>query len=433
MTEALFLAPSAPPRRARYRTGALWVMVGVLAALGAGRVWGAWREISGGGFDLQADYLAGRRIWRGQDIYAAISSDEISALGVNAEAGQGVREYMHPPTTALLFAPLALLPFSVAALLWTVATVAFLLASILLIRSTLALPTRGAWLGIALLLPLEWYPVWYHLNFGQLTILVSFLVVAAWRCERQGCPYAGGAMLGLAVMLKVYPGLLLAYALVRGRWRVVCGAALAVLGVGFLQIETAGLSPWLAFVTRVIPKNAAIWMPHPFNDSLAGLSLRLFVGSQHMRPVFSLPRLEIPFRIGLYAATLGAQALVLWRSRRRPDLTGEYCLGLSSMTLLSPLSWDHAMVLLLLPFAYIWQQARQLPPPRPKLPLVGAGLAGILSFVPAGLLLNRLKESYGAQPLPPSANLCATGVPVLLLGFVAVLALLLRRREDGTV
>ena len=104
-------------------------------------------------------------------------------------------------------------------------------------------------------------------------------------------------------------------------------------------------------------------MPNARNASLATISMRLFVGSDEVRPFFAMPQLELPLRMVLYGTAGALFGLVLWWRRKQPDLTGEYSLALSAIALLSPLSWDHSFIFLLMPFAYIWQQARARPGP----------------------------------------------------------------------
>lgn len=417
--------PNQPPARSDARPAVrpqlLWLIVAVLALLGALQVFLSWREIVDSGMDIQQDFVAAQRLWRGEDIYAPIRPAEISALGVHEENGVGMRLNVHPPVTALLFAPLALLSFPAATLIWTLLSVALLWGVVELLRGELGLPLAGPWRLIAPLLLLSWYPVWQHLHVGQFTILLLALIVGAWWAERRGRPWLAGALLGAAVVIKIYPALLLGYALLGRRWRVLGGAALA--GLALLGAQAA-IDPgqWPAYFMQVAPANAAEWMPNARNASLASVSMRLFVGSDEVRPVFALPQLELPLRALLYA-TAGALFLAtLWRRRGNHD--AEYSLGLSTIALLSPLSWDHSFVFLLLPFAYLWQQAR-LRPGRWRRWAIGlAACALLLSLFPAELVFASLKRAYHLQQMPAWVHLHAVGVLVLLCGYAATLVTL---------
>ena len=98
----------------------------VLCVLGVLQIGLAWGEIVSSGMDIQQDFIAAQRLRAGEDIYTPIAPAEVAALGVHEEYGVGMRLNVHPPLTALVFAPLTLLSFPAAALLWTLGSVALL-------------------------------------------------------------------------------------------------------------------------------------------------------------------------------------------------------------------------------------------------------------------------------------------------------------------
>lgn len=420
MKRYLDIQPADVGTKPLVRPGILWVMVAVLCVLGMLQVWLAWSEIISSGMDIQQDFIAAQRLRAGEDIYTPIVPAEVVALGVHEEYGVGMRLNVHPPLTALMFAPLTLLSFPAAALLWTLGSVAMLFGVVWLLVAEFDLPLHGPWRLLVPLLMLNWYPVWQHLHVGQFTILLLAMIVGAWWCERHGHPWFAGLLLGAATMLKIYPALLLGYALLRRRWRVLGGAAGCML---VLLAAQMAVNPqhWAEYFGQVAPANAATWMPNARNASLATISMRLFVGSDEVRPFFAMPQLELPLRVVLYGAAGGLFGLVLWRRRMEPDLAGEYSLGLSAIALLSPLSWDHSFLFLLMPFAYVWQQARLRPGSwrRWALGLVLVALA--LSLFPAELVFAKLKRAFLLQQMPPWVHFHAVGVWVLLCGYAATL------------
>ena len=404
----------------RIRPHVLWVLVALLAVLGVLQVLFSWAEIVSSGMDIQQDFIAAQRMWAGGDIYAPITPAEVAALGVHEEYGVGMRLNVHPPLTALLFAPLALLSFPAATLIWTLGSVALLFALLWLFMDELDLPLHGPWRWFVLLLILIWYPVWQHLHVGQFTILLLGLLVGAWWCERRGHPWLAGVLVGAATMLKIYPALFLGLALLRGRWRVLGGAALCMLALLAAQMAVNPLQ-WAEYFSQVAPANAATWMPNARNASLATISMRLFVGSDEVRPFFNAPQFELPTRLLLYGIAGGILALVFWRRRAQTDYTADYALGLSAIALLSPLSWDHSFIFLLMPFAYIWQQVRLRPGPWRRWALGLVFIALLLSLFPAELVFANLKRAFLLQQMPPWVHFHAVGVWVLLCGYIATL------------
>jgi hypothetical protein len=397
------------------------LIIVLLVLIGAVQVWQAWDEVRSAGMDLQQDYIAALRMRAGGDIFTPFSRAEIAAIGVDEAKGFGMRTNVHPPLMVLLVVPLTLLPFWAAALLWTLASVALLLWTASLLIDELGLPLAGMWRWMALLLLVDWYPVWLHMHLGQWTILLFALLVLAWRGLRRGRDDLAGGLLALAALLKIFPALLLGYALLRGRWRVLRGAlAVGALVLG-MQLAVRP-QDWAAYAGGVASDNAAGWTGSPRNASLTSFSTRLFVGSDEVEPLVRWPAADLPARALLYTGALAVFAAALWRRRAAPDLAGEYSLFVSAMVLLSPLSWEHAYIFLLLPYGYLWQRARAEGWRRPW--AVCGALSFALSLYPAETVLLAVKRVYYPAPMPALVGLLAPGAVVVLLCYVAmVLAL----------
>src|SRR4029079_4566835 len=94
--------------------------------------------------------------------------------------------YRYPPLLAIVFRPLALLPFPAAAAIWMAALVAAL--GLTIVR--LGLGRRGTWLVLGMLaLPTGW-----SLVIGQAQVVVTLLMAL-------GAPWA----IALAANLKLFP------------------------------------------------------------------------------------------------------------------------------------------------------------------------------------------------------------------------------------
>jgi hypothetical protein len=116
-------------------------------------------------------------------------------------------------------------------------------------------------------------PFRQQMHQGQLNLILLLLVTGTWAAERSGRPAAAGLLLGLATAFKLFPGLLFAYYLVRGRLgRDRLGVAGFVL-VNLLAVTVLGVG------VRVLPARLrpgrgvfADWWP---NISLAGFWLKV--------------------------------------------------------------------------------------------------------------------------------------------------------------
>ena len=216
------------------RRGLVWsagVVVAVLALLAALVVASALPA----GYDFRAYWLAGGHLLTGAPLYPG--PDTILGLP---------DEFRYLPAVAILFVPLALLPFEVALAIWTALQVAV-----------------AALVGIALIrpLPYSWRP-WatagyffflglvLEVTLGNVNLISLALALAAWRLRARALP--AGVLLAAAVGLKFLPFNILLFYLAAGRWRPV--AAGAALGMVALIASAIALPDRTAEYVRFAPR-----------------------------------------------------------------------------------------------------------------------------------------------------------------------------------
>src|SRR5205807_10414 len=130
--------------------------------------------------------------------------------------------YKYSPTFALLFAPLAYLPFALGFLCWTL-----LNALLLWYALERLLPQRQATLAIGLL----YLEVLFAMQYGQSNALVAALMVLAFVALERGRQLEAAIEVGLGASIKLFPLALLPI--------VVCHPRRARFGVLFLGVATA--------------------------------------------------------------------------------------------------------------------------------------------------------------------------------------------------
>jgi hypothetical protein len=134
---------------------------------------------------------------------------------------------IHGPQISLLFAPFARLPYEMAWAVWIAITCAgYAICCALLWRAQPALrPYR--WVAIVLA---AGYPAFYLLvAFGQSSVLALICVTAAYFALRSRQPWLAGFALG-SLIYKPSLGIALPFVLLYGReWRMLLGAAAAVV------------------------------------------------------------------------------------------------------------------------------------------------------------------------------------------------------------
>ena len=156
--------------------------------------------------------------------------------------------FLYPPLVADLFRPLLVLPYLAAKALFTVAMLAAWIAAGLVVTDDR--PGRTVFFVAGAL----FFPLYRHLERGQIDLLILLLLALAWRARRQ--PVAAGAALALAGAIKpAFLGLLpIVWAL--GRGRTVLAALAVAAGVLGMTALVDGPARLRAYVTQVLPRAA---------------------------------------------------------------------------------------------------------------------------------------------------------------------------------
>jgi glycosyl transferase family 87 len=267
--------PGAPPPEAAIRRAGL-VVFGLALFAAAGIL--ASRPL---GYDFAAYWNGARHLLEGAPLYPA--------AGAQGGVFLGFGEFLYEPLVAVAFIPLALLPFEVAAWLWTGLLVVLATA----LGTVLVLPFRSAlrpWAAAAYAL---FFPLLADITLGNLNLVTVVLALAAWNLR--GRPRAAGAVLAAAIGLKLLPvALLLFYAAAR-RWRIVgwsvaTGAAAVALSMPFLADRWAEYLRLFAAVTRESSEFAINVIPAGLGDPplryvlpIAALMVAVWAGREEHR------------------------------------------------------------------------------------------------------------------------------------------------------
>lgn len=247
--------------------------------------------------------------------------------------------FTYPPFAALVMLPMAYLPWPAAI---TVSVAATVLVSAVLVWWLLApVAGRAGWtrwfvLAVALCLAAAFEPMRETVNFGQVNMLLLFLVaVDLLRLLPAGNRWAGVGI-GLATAIKLTPGVFIVYLLITRRFR---AAGTAVAAAAAATLLAAAVFPDAAreFWT------SALWN----TDRVGELA---FVSNQSLRGVVARLDPEHPSTLAWLALVLVTLAVWAWRCRAAVAV-GDEATGLALtgalMCLVSPVTWVHHLVWLI--------------------------------------------------------------------------------------
>jgi alpha-1,2-mannosyltransferase len=380
------------------------------------------------GLDFTQYYVASRMALEGEsgNIYRTDGYYLGKAKEYGAITGAGgTMTNAYPPFTAFCLIPFALLPFRHALLLFSVIGIFAVAGGVWAIFAN-----KGGIIGReftfeGLLITFSFFPVYYSLYMGQvnaLLFLCAALVLYFARCRR---PWLAGFFIGLATLIKIFPGVLILLFAARRQFKPVVAAVVSTIVLGALSLTVCNASLYVTYISRVLPREATGGAFYR-NQGLPGLFARLLTDNPYVHALGHWPGLARA--LGVLAGAL-VLVVALWMAARRGgdrvigDL--EFGLILVATLLALPKSWEHYGVLLLFAYLAIFKVVA-LGQAVPRAPL----LLAFLSFcvwtflLPQGTDYAQLPRSILMQPVF-SAKCLAT---VML--FVASVWLLLDQRRS---
>lgn len=357
-----------------------WIFIGAIVLRLAGQTIG-----SPGGSDFTIFYYTSRMMLEGASPYADLPSHfELEWKG--SHLGN-----LNPPHFQLLIVPLALLPYSVAAGGWLLASYASAFAVIGLAGRLIAGPwtvRRALVWGAACIANVGFVSVAVT---GEWTWFLAWPLLFAWKAAREERWGRAGVWLGVCASFKLFFLLFLPLLLLWARWRAVfnmVATAATLFAVGLAAFGVDVSRQW----TRMLGQADWAWIA--MNLSWRGAVVRVLTPNRDFPHQLSLGSLVEPVEwLGLGVLC----ALLLWRlsrARRVQDADWSFTLVLMAALLLSPLGWVYYLPLLLPPLIGLVVRGgfRQLP--------VGwqvvfvAGLAGF--FVPLEFTRTWADRALGA-------------------------------------
>ena len=287
--------------------------------------------------DFKQDYFAARHLINHESIYS-------DTVAVNN----------HPPITAFLVAPLALLPYQDAGIVWSILSACTYFATGWLIFRELKINLALEYLILLIGFGFCWYPFQGNIGLGQWSIIIGFCIAVSWICLKRNKEYLAGLLLGLACLIKLYPGLLLLYLLFTKRWKALLTTiSVVVLGTVILGL-ILGPKEIIHYFLTVVPRNTSEYNTFPQNFSILGILGKYFANGNWIKPIFISP---IPINLLALILDLGVLILLVRTMLRLPSDKDsndiKYAVIIIAMFFISPVTWQHNLTILILPICLL--------------------------------------------------------------------------------
>jgi hypothetical protein len=324
------------------------------------------------GYDLSFYWRAGMHVLAREPIYAPFQL-------AGPYPPQGVDyEYLYPPFLAVVIAPLVavITDYRAANWLWAGLGSVVLALSVVMVASRERIASRT---NLALLVgaAFAYAPVVSELNIGNVHLLILGLIASAWLALRRGTArgdVAAGVLVGVAALIKVFPGLIVLWFLLTGRVRAAAAAIVAVALLAAATIPVVGLQSWLDYPIVL----ANLGRPTELTDVLA--------------PTVWLSSVMPPLAAQALV-TLAGIATVAWVSLRR-SAAASFAVTVIVSLLIAPALYPHYLAIMVLPLL-IGLRLR-LPAVLLLLVFLSANGGGSEMFGELAWIVNRAVPTLGA-------------------------------------
>ena len=315
------------------------------------------------GIDFFQDWSSARNWREGVPIYEdlRLTADRYIGRRFAPDEELAVPKNAHPPTSVLVTLPFAWFGYPAATTLWNVLSIVCLAIAVVATGRALGFTMPAWWIVPAAALAVTCNPLRHQVEMGQINGVLLALLVGTWLAERNERPATAGLLLALATTVKLTPGLLFVYYLIRRRWSLLVWGVAAGAALTLATAAVLGIDAYLSYLKEVLPLSSR-YTPMRMNASLSGLWTKLFdagvVSHLTVRQV-APPLVHAPLvaRIGhIVSAALvlfySARVALAVNSRGQADVAT--AVWVTAMLLLSPATWDHSLLLAVLPLAVLW-------------------------------------------------------------------------------
>jgi len=301
------------------------------------------REIVTGYPDFTIFYTAGKCViqGRGRQLYDLETQFAFQHTFASEVKHRGnPLPFNHPPFEALLFVPLAGLPYVTAYLVWAVFNIALILGFWNLLRPRL--PSLHNFLpALPLLAMFAFFPVITALLQGQDSILLLFLYGLVFSALATGRAFVAGLCLGLALFKFQLVLPFVVVLLVRRQWKAVAGFIITAFVLLLVSARVVGWSGVMAYPRFVLRLNRSAAQAGIYPRDMPNLR-GLVAGSLHVAGV--------PAMLLIITLSIALVALVAHWWRVQPghqfELGFSLCLAVTIITSYHLLVHDLSVLML---------------------------------------------------------------------------------------
>lgn len=220
------------------------------------------------------NYYYGARLFNSEDPQAVYDVHRFNeAVQSSGERNVFLDHTSVPPQTPVFYKPFTLIksPYTARAVFNIIGLFVF----VLMLNALLKQYSSGnTWYAVGFTLAML-IPIYQNISFGQTYLYIAALLIAAWLAHLRGNSALAGMWLGLAIVLKITPVVLLLYFVVRKHYRVVIFTVFTFGAVTIATSFNTGYDIIHFYFVDLFPRIADGYINDPYSTSYHGLVVLL--------------------------------------------------------------------------------------------------------------------------------------------------------------
>jgi alpha-1,2-mannosyltransferase len=274
-----------------------------------------------------------------------------------------IMEFINPPFSAVAMAPLAMIPWEWAYLIWQIIIIVLTASAVFLAVQLVPSGRKLETFVLVFAAACFFFPFRHSLVCGQINVLILFVWALGVYLLKRQWPMASGLCFALGTVLKIQPVVAVPLLALRRQWRWLGAYVAGVVAFTGISIRGLGWQTNVTWLTAIYP-NISSGVGSLYNRSFAGL-VNALCGPPYFATLFSETEAPVPPGLGLFEKACSAAMVlgfIFWCWRKRRDAKGlmdELILLPLVYLLAAPFSWTYHFILAILPLAYLWAKSRE--------------------------------------------------------------------------
>ncbi len=161
--------------------------------------------------------------------------------------------FIYPPFSLIFFTPFTLFPYSVSENVFTFFSITCFFASIVILFKIFEIRILNIFGLVLIILLLNFFPVKFTLGMGQINNIILLLITLFLYFYLKTKDELAGIFLSIALSLKIFPILLIAFLIRSKRWKIIFSIILSIIALYTISYFYVGHTTFFYFFETTLP------------------------------------------------------------------------------------------------------------------------------------------------------------------------------------